>query len=243
MTIENLKLGLTNDGIFNTIQGEGRFIGVPSIFIRLSGCNLRCAWTNQDGRITKCDTPYSSYEPEKNIQLISDLIEAIKKIDCKHVVITGGEPFMQRSLSVLIDHLVTVGRYLTVETNGTLYWNNPAQFMSISPKLASSTYKEHAHFKKHDGVRINREILDLMIRNHDYQLKFVVNNQQDFDEIEEVLGKLSIVDDGKIYLMPQGISNVQFDAKLPWIIEEAKKRNWNVTDRLHVRIWGAKRGI
>ena len=237
------KLGLTSDDIFHTVQGEGRFVGVPSIFMRLSGCNLRCAWTNPDGSITKCDTPYSSYEPEKNIQTVAEVADAITRIDCKHVVVTGGEPFMQRSLSVLIDFLVTAGRFLTVETNGTLYWNNPAQFMSISPKLASSTYREHPHYQRHDKARVNREVLDLMIRNHDYQLKFVVNNAQDFDEIENLLGKLSTVDDGKIYLMPQGVSNAQFDAKLPWIIEEAKKRNWNVTDRLHVRVWGAKRGV
>lgn len=243
MTIANSKIACTEDGIFHTVQGEGRFTGVPSIFLRLSGCNLRCAWTNTNGTMTKCDTPYSSYDPERNIKTVNELAAQIADIDCTHVVITGGEPFMQKNLGALIDYLVTIGRFVTIETNGTIYWNSPAQFMSISPKLSTSTYKEHPHFTRHDHERFNRETLNLMMRNHDYQLKFVVNYERDLEEIEAMLEKLDFVDASKIYLMPQGVSREQFDSKLPWIVEAAKKRNWNVTDRLHVRIWGPKRGV
>ncbi|MFB3041869.1 MAG: radical SAM protein [Candidatus Poribacteria bacterium] len=72
--------------IFYTIQGEGKLVGVPSVFFRTSYCNLRCVW---------CDTPYTSWTPENKDITVTEAVEAINKYNCKHVVLTGGEPFIQ----------------------------------------------------------------------------------------------------------------------------------------------------
>lgn len=247
MTSEkSLRLNLTADGIFHTVQGEGRFVGVPSIFVRLSGCNLRCAWKDEDGKVTLCDTPYSSHQPERNIRPVKEVLQDVMDINCKHVVITGGEPFMQKPVVALIDTLVYNKRHVTVETNGTLFLECAASFLSISPKLKSSCFPESPGYASHDAKRLDPGVLTRMVQ-HDHQLKFVVNSPEDLAEIDEYVAGLSarVKKDLResVYLMPQGISVEQFDAKLPWMIEWAKARGFNIADRFHIRVFGAKRGV
>ncbi|RLS48639.1 MAG: 7-carboxy-7-deazaguanine synthase QueE, partial [Planctomycetota bacterium] len=113
--------------VFHSIQGEGLLAGIPSVFVRTSGCNLRC-WF--------CDTPYSSWEPEGEKLDPAEILQQVLDIDCKHVVITGGEPMLWPSLVELVDGLRRAGRHVTVETAGTLDVPLVCDLASISPKLA-----------------------------------------------------------------------------------------------------------
>ena len=241
-------LNLTNEGLITTVQGEGKYSGIPSIFIRLSGCNLRCQWENQDGSVTLCDTPFSSHYPEFNPCKLIDLLDKCRLSPVSHVVITGGEPFMQVNIDLLIEHLVLMDKHVTVETNGTIFRNTKASFISISPKLASSCKAGTKSFRSHNKLRINYNSLSQFTSFYPHQLKFVVNTTDDLEEIDEIVKNLKSEQDNfhpysSIYLMPQGIISEELDKKLGWIIEEAKNRNWNVTDRLQIRAWGDLRGV
>ena len=116
--------------IFHSIQGEGLLAGTPSVFVRTSGCNLRC-WF--------CDTPYASWEPEGEKYEPPDIVSRVLDVDCHHVVITGGEPLLWPSLVELVNALREAGRHVTIETAGTLEVPLNCDLASISPKLSSST--------------------------------------------------------------------------------------------------------
>lgn len=237
---------LANEGVFNTLQGEGKFIGYPSTFVRLSRCNLRCEWKNPDGSTTKCDTPYTSFDPELNINNVESVKDSVMKYNSEHVVISGGEPYFQKIVTNLIDALVNEGKFVTVETNGTIFRPSKANFISISPKLSSSSSSEkfgHAH----NTQRLNYDSLSKFIVNHDYQFKFVVNDEADLDEIEEIIHTLIKyvgIDIRKhVWLMPQGTTESQFKEKQEWLWEVCKKHNFKYTDRLHIRVFGQRVGV
>ena len=237
---------LANERIFYTIQGEGKHTGVPTVFVRLSKCNLRCAWKNADGSITQCDTPHTSFEPEVNEVRISDIIKEITEHGCDHVCISGGEPFFQKQTTALINALEALGHKVTVETNGTLYRESDASFISLSPKLSTSS-SHPVYGKKHDLNRINIDALEKFTRNHDCQFKFVINTEEEIAEVLEIKKQLwertSIDINNNIWLMPQGIENSQFDDKMEWLVEICKQYHWNLTDRMHIRIWGSRKGV
>jgi 7-carboxy-7-deazaguanine synthase len=129
-----------------TLQGEGKLVGMPVLFIRTSGCNLRCTWTSQSGKISICDTPYASHFPgEVDIMDTGEVVNLVRANlgPIKHVIISGGEPTLQPL------PLVELARYLkkelnvhtTLETNGVLFIPELAahiDLFSISPKLKSS---------------------------------------------------------------------------------------------------------
>src|SRR3954468_14954811 len=120
--------------IFYSIQGEGKLTGVPSVFVRVSGCNLPCTW---------CDTPYASWHPEGPEMTTDPLLAEIARHPATHVVLTGGEPMMFKELVPLITALKSQGKHITVETAGTLWLEELPQgaidLASISPKLSNST--------------------------------------------------------------------------------------------------------
>ena len=117
---------------FYSLQGEGELTGVPSFFIRTSGCNLRCAW---------CDTPYASWKPEGAERTVAELVSEAKLHPGRHAVLTGGEPMIAPDLPALAAALRAEGFHITIETAGTVA--PPAglacDLASISPKLANST--------------------------------------------------------------------------------------------------------
>lgn len=177
-----MKINLVNNGIFpivfdkdgnklaeipdtgfltsGTIQGEGKLIGMPCLFIRTSACNLRCAWIGADGKGSPCDTPYSSHKPEKNHMEIEEVIALVKANlgNIKYVVVSGGEPTMQKeALGELLKQLRELNLHTTIETNATIYDDKIAQFtnlFSMSPKLSSSTPWE-ANLKD-TGIEFNK---------------------------------------------------------------------------------------
>jgi len=232
---------------FTSIQGEGKYTGVPSYFIRTLGCNLRCAWKNDDGSITKCDTPYTSWNPEirKNMhysKILEHMFISGQKNYFKHVVITGGEPTIQPDLEKLVNELVDLDFKVTVETNGTNYVSLPQIFMSISPKLKSSYMATGDEYKLHMLNNKFDESIKKYMKNNDYQIKFVVNNKQDMKEILEIQGRLKIPSN-KIYLMPQGITNEQIKERQLFIFKDCMKHNFNYSQRLHINLFGNRRGV
>src|SRR5450755_3574389 len=133
--------------IFYSIQGEGILTGVPSVFVRTSGCNLRCAW---------CDTPYTSWAPEGDDMTVAAILEAVKQHPARHAVITGGEPMIAPGIVELTEGIQRAGLHGTIETAGTVYHKVACDLMSISPKLANSTPHERESGKwatQHERLR------------------------------------------------------------------------------------------
>lgn len=126
------------DPFFIAPQGEGKYMGRLSAWVRCTTCNLRCAWTNPAGTVTLCDTAYSSHLPSYRRETAQTVYERLAAGQPQHVVITGGEPTRQPSLLRLIGPLEASGKRVTVETNGTLFFDSAATLISLSPKTRSS---------------------------------------------------------------------------------------------------------
>jgi 7-carboxy-7-deazaguanine synthase len=233
---------------FLTLQGEGKYLGYPSYFIRTTGCNLRCAWKNRDGSITKCDTPYTSWRPEKGWDFdMADTLNLLAQKKARHVVITGGEPMMQKDITDVANCFIEKGYLVTIETNGTIYNEklHPSTFISCSPKLKSSYPQEDSqalrlHCKNNSNLE---DSLDKIIQHfEDYQIKFVVNDQKDWGEVLHWQKKLQIPRD-KVWIMPQGISKEQLQSKAIWLFQMCMEEGFSFTPRMHVDIFGNKRKI
>jgi len=230
---------------FLTLQGEGKYLGVPSYFIRSTGCNLRCAWKDDTG-VTYCDTPYTSWSPEKGETLNTrEVLNFLKERSVKHIVITGGEPMIQNDVSSIVNEFIDNNYIVTVETNGTVYRDNMNQaFMSLSPKLKSS-YAQIEGSKENNLHKTNNCFFDSIkqwIKTNPYQIKFVVNKMSDLEEILK-LQKDWGIDNSNIYLMPQGITREQLEDKSEWLFKMCVLTGFNYSPRTHIDIFGNKRGI
>jgi len=220
--------------IFTSVQGEGSWIGVPSTFVRLSGCNLRCRW---------CDTPYASWKPEGPTRSVEDLLSELTASAVDHVVITGGEPMIFDDLEPLAKGLRDAGKTITIETAGTVFRSVACDLMSISPKLANSTPDGDWH-DRHESTRRQPGVLRQLISRYDYQLKFVVDPEVGTDvlEIEALLAELGAVDPHRVLLMPEGISSEDLWRRAKLLVPICIERNWRLTSRMHVDLFGNRRG-
>lgn len=228
---------------FDTIQGEGKYLGVPSHFIRTTSCNLRCSWKNSDGSETLCDTAYTSWFPEKGTDLdCKQTLEDLSKGEINHIVITGGEPLIQQDL-VRIGNLFFDSHYhVTIETNGTIYREGLSRaFMSISPKLLSSYPKQKRGFGIHKRNNIFISSIEKWISENKYQLKFVINEERDLSEVKEIVSILNINPDN-VFLMPQGLTREQIGEKKDFIIKGCLENGFRYSPRLHIDLWGNVRG-
>jgi 7-carboxy-7-deazaguanine synthase len=220
--------------VFHSIQGEGRLTGVPSVFVRTSGCNLRC-WF--------CDTPYTSWNPEGDERSVESLVEETTSFHCEHVVITGGEPMLVKEVAEFAERLKNEGKHITIETAGTVDLEVPADLMSISPKRANSTPNpETGWAERHDARRHRPDVINRLTTDYDYQLKFVVDRPEDVADVAEYLEEFPHIDPGKVYLMPQAIDREPHAEKCGWLAEAAQKRGWQLCRRLHIELFGNKRG-
>ena len=231
---------------FFSIQGEGKYVGVPSYFIRTTGCNLRCSWKNEDDSITICDTPYTSFNPEKGKDVDGEYIHnQMKNTPIQHIVITGGEPTLQNDLAKVVEYLDKKGYDITIETNVTKFVKLPKNtFLSISPKLFNS-YNQEKGSKEETMHKLNNkfeENIKLYVLYNKYQLKFVYNNKKDVDEIDRLQTRL-LIPNNNIYLMPQGITTEQFKVKQQELFQICIEKGWVYTPRLHIEMFGNKRGI
>src|SRR4051794_5640232 len=161
--------------LFYSIQGEGKLVGVPSVFVRASGCNLRCTW---------CDTPYASWHPEGDDVAVDEIVRRVSEFGARHVVITGGEPLVMPDIVELCDALKSRDHHITIETAATVYKHLKLDLASLSPKLANSTPHETALAQMHERQRMNVPVIQKFIdTSPDFQLKFVVSRDEDLDEI------------------------------------------------------------
>ena len=215
--------------IFFSIQGEGVLTGVPSVFVRTSGCNLRCAW---------CDTPYTSWQPEGEDRTLAAIVAEVEQYRARHVVVTGGEPMIAPGIVALTGMLAP--RHITVETAGTVFAPVRCDLMSISPKLTNST-PEGEWAKQHERLRIQPEVLKRLMAAYDYQLKFVIAKPEDWAEVESLVESLG-ADRGKVILMPEGTDAAVLRERSIWLAEICKDRGVRFSPRLHVEIYGNRRG-
>ncbi len=256
--------GLSMSG---TVQGEGRFAGTPSLFIRLAGCNLRCIWDKGDGDYSLCDTPLSVFG---NINSISYSFETVISIirnnigNLKHLVVTGGEPLLQaKSLTELCRQIKKeLGLFITVETNGTLFDEELAKqvdMFSISPKLSATNpipqklkefgLTETEVHKSHNTKRKNIQSLQSYLNfsnNHNkaLQLKFVVTNRRDDIEIKaEFLTKLTGWKDEDIFIMPLGATKEELKLFTLVALEMAIANGWRFSPRMHIDLFNESSGV
>lgn len=227
---------------FDSIQGEGKYLGTPSRFIRTVGCNLRCSWKNHDGSTTICDTPYSSWNVEKGYEYHPDkTINELGKTGITHIVITGGEPSLQSGLESVCDAFFGSGFHVTLETNCTRYIPCINKvFISASPKLRSS-YPTGLERETHQKNNNFLDVLKKWIRTNDYQIKFVVNDEKDINEFLTIITQARISPDS-VFLMPQGVTPIQFQERMDFILNTCLKYGFRFTPRAHIYLWGNVRG-
>ena len=251
--------------MFTSIQGEGSRAGYPAIFIRTSGCNLRCVFKN-----TICDTAYSSFKPEKGSILPIEAVEyCVQHREIEDIVITGGEPMMFRyGVIEMMNEIVRQrdgwATTFTIETNGTLPVVKDSDLegdckllISCSPKLRTSipalgdnTYLSDAEINLYNSRRLNWPVLHQMIANNDsIQFKFVYSDDESVEEIKDILRNINngIEDDAypryDVYLMPEGVNEETLQKTREGAVKACIENNWKYTDRLHIIIWGTKRGV
>ncbi len=219
--------------LFQSIQGEGRFAGTPSVFIRTTGCNLRC-WF--------CDTEYTSWKPEGDQRAWESVLQQASAFECEHVVVTGGEPFLQPDVVPLTHALAQAGHYVTIETAGTLFRPVHADLISLSPKLSNSTPWSGRWVERHERDRDQQQVVEKLISQFDYQLKFVIDTRDDLGEVQDYLVRFPKVPASNVWLMPQAKTNEELQERSAWLVDEALRLGYQFSPRLHVELFGNKRG-
>ena len=236
--------------LFRSLQGEGRLTGTTSVFVRLSGCNLRCRY---------CDTPFASSRPEGEDLSLRRIVELVSRHDCRHVVITGGEPMMFADVVPLSVELKRLGFHITIETAGTLDLPVRCDLMSISPKLQNSTPPSHgmpAHgmpgsadcrrpsaiARRHDRARHAPHVIRRLVRDYAYQMKFVVDSVEDCREVESYLCEFPEIDRANVMLMPQGIEQKSLYEKARWLIPYCRENGLTFCPRRQLEWFGGARG-
>jgi 7-carboxy-7-deazaguanine synthase len=225
--------------VYASIQGEGQFAGTPSVFVRTTGCNLRC-WF--------CDTPFTSWNPEGPQIALVDLMRQIREFDIEHVVLTGGEPLLQPDCVPLCEQLLTAGHFVTIETAGTVFRPAPASLMSISPKLANSsplqvgTADAKRWNARHEQLRSQPEVIAKLIDVGLYQLKFVVDQPSDLAEITTYLSDWPHIPGDRIWLMPQARTREELQSRSAWLESEAVRLGYRFSSRWQIAQFGNQRG-
>ena len=222
--------------IYKSIQGEGLLTGVHSVFVRASGCNLRC-WF--------CDTPYASWEPEGRDYTVDEIVAEVEEWDCQHVVLTGGEPMLFAEMIPLTKELRKRGKHITIETAGTLYLPVECNLMSLSPKLAGSGPQDESDarlLRRHERQRDRPEVIAQLVDEYEYQLKFVVDVPEDVAEIKRFVSRFPQIAQTRVMLMPQGNSPEELSEKSRWVQEVCQQNGWTFCPRRQIEWFGAVRG-
>jgi len=219
---------------FTSLQGEGMLVGVPSFFIRTSGCNLRCRW---------CDTPYTSWLPEGERRTVDDLLVEAEGSGVRHVVVTGGEPLLQREIGDLTRRLRAASLHVTVETAGTRDPDFECDLLSLSPKTVNSDpqgkWRDRHRLLRSDSTPIRR----LLHRFPDHQLKFVVTDADDLRDITALIDGLDGIEPWRVLLMAEGRSAAEVAEKAPWVAALCSEHGFRYTPRLHLDLFGGGRGV
>jgi 7-carboxy-7-deazaguanine synthase len=257
--------------IFRSLQGEGFLTGAPSVFVRTSGCNLRCGF---------CDTPYTSWEPEGEDWSVEEILRRVDELlaepspsgrgqgegeqlairpphpnplpegeradqTVRHAVLTGGEPMLFAELVPLAAELRRRGLHITIETAGTLYLPLACDLMSISPKLSHSTPSAERDPRWHDRHERSRhvpEVIRQLVREYPYQIKFVIDLPSDCDEMAAWLAAFPEIDRSRVLLMPQGTDVETLAQHAQWMEPLCRDRGLQFCPRKHIEWFGCTRG-
>jgi 7-carboxy-7-deazaguanine synthase len=222
--------------IYRSVQGEGFLTGVPSVFVRASGCNLRC-WF--------CDTPFASWEPEGRDMSTDEIVSQVEEWDTQYVVVTGGEPMLFAELIPLCARLRAIGRHVTVETAGTLHLPVECDLMSISPKFASSApdaETEPRWHRRHERERHRPEVIRKLIVEHEYQLKFVIDETDDLEAVRDYFDEFPEINRERVLLMPQGTEREELDARAVWLKPFCDAEGFVFCPRKQIEWFGPVRG-
>jgi organic radical activating enzyme len=245
--MSRLRLATIRPGepeIFHSLQGEGISAGRPSVFVRLSGCNLACWW---------CDTPYTwhfddeaaahrdgrTFDRRENTATlaIADVAERIRQHDCRHVVFTGGEPLLQQPALTSLCKLLGPDYHIEIETNGTVAltagFDAHVHQLNLSPKLA--------HSRNDEDRRRNDIALRGFAADPRAWFKFVAASPDDASEIA-MLAERFAIPATRILLMPEGTDTATLRARTAWLADLCLERGWRFTDRLHIHLYGDTRG-
>ena len=237
---------------YTCLQGEGKYMGIPHILLRVTGCRLRCQFAN-----SFCDTPYASWKPEKGKYTLNDVVEFYENNpQVKYTMITGGGPTLHPEL---LKELCVIGkRYnhtITIETEGSEFVPTEADCISLSAKLSNSTprpgtWMPHVNREvterdkqQHEKWRCNYDAMKQLITHHpDYQLKPVISSEEDLEEVKQLQDILDIPND-MVWLMPEGLVEEQLNERRRWLMELCTEQGYNYTDRLHIIAYGDTRGV
>ena len=204
--------------IFYSIQGEGNWTGLPNIFIRATGCNLRCSF---------CDTKYA-YDDGVEMK-INEIIEDITKYPCKHICLTGGEPLLQKDIFELIESLLKRDYKICLETNGSIEIKKLSDIksllISLDIKCPSSKMHEKMCFENIS-----------FLGKHD-QLKFIIYDKEDYNYAKKILKKYKPI--CNVFFQPVWGSNPK--ELSAWILNDGLNVRFGL--QLHKIIWGDIKGV
>ena len=176
---------------------------------------------------------------------VAGIIEEARRYPATHTVVTGGEPMIAPEIVDLTRALKDIGQHITIETAGTVCQPVVCDLMSISPKLANSTPHDREGGRwaaQHERLRYQPDILRRLISQYDYQLKFVVSDPQDLDEIEAILKDTGARRE-RVLLMAEGTTREALAERAAWITEICKREGFRYSPRLHIDLWGNRRGV
>jgi 7-carboxy-7-deazaguanine synthase len=224
--------------IFYSIQGEGELTGVPSAFIRTTGCNLRCSW---------CDTQYASWAPEGTEMSIDEIVRKVGQFRTDYVVVTGGEPMVAKGIHELASQLKEMGKHITIETAATVLPEGiVCDLASLSPKLSNSTpgaAVANGWRDRHEKRRLQPEVIREWIQNYDYQLKFVIVSERDLEEIQDLLSTVGCeIKSSKVLLMPEGTDSSTIRSRKATLVDICKRHGYRYCNRLHIELFGNTKG-
>jgi 7-carboxy-7-deazaguanine synthase len=211
--------------VFTSIQGEGPSLGTPSVFVRLQGCAVGCAW---------CDTKYSWSAAGGRERGLDALLAEVKAGDAENVVVTGGEPLEHPAFAPLIAGLKALGRRIEVETAGT----------ELPPPVSVDQWNVSLKLS-HSGVLEARRLRSGAIerfRDLGAWFKFVVAEERDLDEVRSIQARHGLPS-ARIVLMPLGMRREEQEARMPAVVEWCRRHGYRFSPRLHILLWGPRRGV
>jgi 7-carboxy-7-deazaguanine synthase len=211
--------------VFTSIQGEGPTVGTPSVFVRLQGCTVGCAW---------CDTKYSWNPAAGEETTLDALLATVQASPAQNVVVTGGEPLEHPAFVDLVTALHGIGSRIEVETSGIIEPPPvPVDQWNVSLKLA--------HSRVPDDVRLRPRVI-ARLRDLGAWFKFVVADEADVDEVLAIQAAHELPA-ARVLLMPLGMERREQEERMPSVIEWCRRHGFRFSPRLHILVWGPKRGV
>jgi 7-carboxy-7-deazaguanine synthase len=242
-----------NPEIFHSIQGEGRSIGVPSVFVRTSLCNLHCIWCDTDytwnwkgtrfEHVNDAKPGYQKFDKKQWIVEceVGAVAEIVAGFNCPNIILTGGEPMLQQPMLAALMQVLrekSPGFRFEVETNGTLLpkpeFEAAIDQYNVSPKLENSNNARK--------LREKPAALRFFSVSQKANFKFVLAEKRDLLEVLGLVRNYEIPVE-KVWLMPEGTTAAALAKRRKWLVEVCKEHGFRYSDRLHVQIWGAKKGV